>query len=261
MTPGRGGVAAACKNARRMHFLPLVGRVGLEEPAGMPFPRNFNLHAALARRPRSAFTLVELLVVIAILAILVALAFPFVRSSIAAGDRAACVQNLKALSAGVMLFAADNNGEIPIDGKAFRLTLQPYLRGSSGGLMDHNEILSYYHCRAALRARSVSLREPTVTYGYNGSLGYPNASPPRRMRMIEINHPAKTMMIMDGRKSATIWFFEVGPGNQRRLQPEDFVHGGKVNAAYVDGHVAALSPADLPASGNDVFWSPKGVVP
>lgn len=258
--PDDGMVAR--KNALQIRFLPLVGRPGVEEPAGVSLPRSCDSRAALARPAApSAFTLVELLVVIAILAILVALAFPLVRNSIAASDRAACVHNLKALSAGVMLFAADNNSEFPIDGAAFRLQLQDYIRGMSGGKKDHNEILSYYHCRAALRAHSVSLQEPTVTYGYNGRLGYPRAEPPRGMRLVEVAHPAKTMMIMDGRKSPTIWFFEVGPGQGRRLQPKDFVHGGKVNAAYVDGHVATLGPDDLPADRNDVFWDPKGVVP
>jgi prepilin-type N-terminal cleavage/methylation domain-containing protein len=273
MTPGRGGAAAACKNARRMHFLPLVGRFGLEEPAGMPSPRNFNFHAVLARRrPPSAFTLVELLVVIAILAILVSLAFPFVRNSIAAGDRAACVQNLKALHAGVMLFAADNNGQIPSGNggegnklPAFRTALQPYIRGMPGGT-DDRRTLSYWHCRACLRARSVNFREPSVTYGYNGRLGYQGAPKPedrRLMRLNEIPSPGKTMMIMDGRYASTaFWTLEVGPGKNRRPQePEDFVHRGKINAIYVDGSAGAVGPGDLPPTDESVFWNPKGVVP
>lgn len=275
MTPGlcvttearrpAGGLAAR-KNALRIRFLPLVGRPGVEEPAGVSLPRSCDSRAALARPDApSAFTLVELLVVIAILAILVALAFPLVRNSIAAGDRAACVHNLKTLSAGVMLYAADNSGRIPAGNfgsdkslPMFRLALPPYLPTGAANFKDEK----YFHCRAALRARKVPFSQPTVTYGFNGQLGHQNASPPRLMLLTEIANPSKTMMIMDGRYALpTIWNFEVSPTKNRVLQPEDFVHGGKANVAYVDGHVATLGPDDLPDDKNDVFWNPKGVVP
>ncbi len=258
-----GGMVAG-KSALHIRFLPLVGWSRVKDYSSVLSPRCPTIRNAPSLRGwRSAFTLVELLVVIAILAILVTLAVPFAQSSMAAGDRAACVQNLKALSAGVMLFAADKNGLIPTNGTSFRTDLQPYIRGMSGGKKDHNEVLSYYQCRAALRARLGSFQDEQgnyeATYGYNGGLSGPGVN----SRLMAIPSPGKTMMIIDGRfvPSGTQWGRNVGPGNNQRLQAEDFVHGGKVNAAYVDGHVAALGPDDLPADRNDVFWDPKGVVP
>jgi len=258
--------ATAPKIARRMAFLPLSKRCFLLNDDCMPAPRNVGLTSPFGSFAlRAAFTLVELLSVTAILAILAALAFPVARMSIAAGDRAACLHNLKNLHAGVVLFAADNNGQILAANSGadnslpqFRVELQPYLSTGEGPAREEK----YFFCRAALRARNVSFSEPTITYGYNGSLSYPTAQPPRLMRLNEILQPAKTMMIMDGRfASPTIWNFLVGPGANRRPQPLDFVHGGSVNAVYVDGHVSTLKPEDLPADGKDVFWDPKGTVP
>ncbi len=269
MTPGlcvtrkahrpSGGMVAR-KKALHIRCLPLVGWGRVKDYSTMSPPRCPALRTTPAWRGwRSAFTLVELLVVVAILAILVTLAFPLAQGSMAAGDRAACVQNLKTLSAGVMLFAADKNGLMPTNGSSFRTDLQPYIRGVSGGRLDHKEIMSYYQCRAALRARLGSFQDEQgnyeATYGYNGGLNGPGVN----SRLMAIPSPGKTMMIIDGRfvPSGTQWGRNVGPGNQRP-QPEDFVHGGKVNAAYVDGHVATLD--ELPDDRNDIFWDPKGVV-
>ena len=54
------------------------------------------------------FTLVELLVVIAIIAILAAIAFPLVRSSIEKGQSAKCVANLRGVGALITGYVADN---------------------------------------------------------------------------------------------------------------------------------------------------------
>lgn len=254
------------KKARHIDFLPLGDRDGFEEDAVMRHPSNAGASGVPdSYYARAAFTLVELLVIVAILGVLAVLLFPTIQSSIASGDRAACLNNLKTLHAGVTLFAADRDGQILSanagrDGTLpqFRVDIHPYLSPGAASAKDEG----YFYCRAALRARKVNFSESTITYGYNGSLGYPNYTPPRLMRLNEILNPSKTMMIMDGRyANPTIWNFAVGPGNNRRPQPEDFVHSGKVNVVYVDGHVSALEPGDLPTDSNDVFWDAKGTVP
>lgn len=62
---------------------------------------------------RRAFTLVELLVVVAVVLILCALWLPAVSRSRQSAKRAACLNNLKQVSAGLHMFADDNGDVLP----------------------------------------------------------------------------------------------------------------------------------------------------
>ena len=62
---------------------------------------------------RAAFKLVELLVVIAIIGLLVALLLPAVQAAREAGRRAQCVNNLKQIAMGVLLFEEAKGGLPP----------------------------------------------------------------------------------------------------------------------------------------------------
>ncbi|MGB8168907.1 MAG: prepilin-type N-terminal cleavage/methylation domain-containing protein [Chthoniobacteraceae bacterium] len=68
--------------------------------------------------PRGAFTLVELLVVVAIIAILAALLLPVLETVRSQARSGACISNLRQIGAGIALYAADHDGQIPYGPKA-----------------------------------------------------------------------------------------------------------------------------------------------
>jgi prepilin-type N-terminal cleavage/methylation domain-containing protein/prepilin-type processing-associated H-X9-DG protein len=62
---------------------------------------------------RRAFTLIELLVVIAIIAILAALLLPALASAKKKAAQTACLNNMKQLGTGMLMYVDDNNGAFP----------------------------------------------------------------------------------------------------------------------------------------------------
>lgn len=70
----------------------------------------------MSQRKRLAFTLVELLVVIGIIAMLMSILLPFLRKATQAAHETQCMNNLRQLGIGAMMYADANKGIVPYDG-------------------------------------------------------------------------------------------------------------------------------------------------
>lgn len=111
----------------------------------------------------------------------------------------------------------------------------------------------------------------TSTYGFNSGIRFTGTESQFNLRKQAIRHPSLTMILMDGSNAWSgnhsavnhaFWYFEVSAGGSRRPvsndQKDDFVHKGRVNVLFIDGHAESRSPREIPADSSNVFWNYKG---
>jgi prepilin-type N-terminal cleavage/methylation domain-containing protein/prepilin-type processing-associated H-X9-DG protein len=230
----------------------------------------------------SAFTLTEILVVLAIIVVLAALLFPQAQKMMNRADESKFISNLKAVSAGLLLCAADDNGRIPAFSGADASTMWQVRVAPHLGENPSSPIYS----SVSGRYRSV-MRDPgdrtlyqgktpirNIAINGDGNLvpsGTAGASPPYGAcnRMLStITYPSKMALLGPGTASeiSTDW------GSGARLRYVDLNnalasdlknfrrYGDYMHFAFVDGHVEKLplervkSELNLNKTGKSIFF-------
>jgi len=198
---------------------------------------------------KHAFTLVELLVVISIIAILAAIAIPFVRSSIEKGQSAKCMANLRDIGAQINGYAAENGFYPRTVNKATLWDLTAEWSGSR----RH----SIWHCPARLIKKGTG-SNPNFTPSYSGNDRLFTVT---GLRVAAVPRPSQVIAAIDAsQRSGSGWANHQMnvPGANNPANAENplqgvpitapnadinptacvrYRHNGAANALFLDGHV------------------------
>lgn len=246
--------------------------------------------------PRSSFTLIELLVIVAIIAILAAMLMPALKNAREAAYSVRCKNNLRQIMQAFALYATENNGYcVPWRNWTapsspfpyFYLSLDRYLRTGigNGGLGTLSNLtarpsLSLWMCPGNLTGRSggwdsVQWELPghAVTVGYGMNIGPSTASEgvmntmsgsavenniiPCLPRFVAyISNPTSKHAFGCTVISKTSPANSSGGAAVQSANSYSYIHQGRSNIAYIDGHVESRSKTQVAQDGS--WWLPDG---
>ncbi len=202
------------------------------------------------RKSGSGFTLIELLVVITIIAILAAILFPVFLNAKRAGQAKACYGNIKTFGNAMLLYADEYHGYmVPCiqheydtdppdypDRKSGRLLLYPYIRSRKA-----------YMCPAMIRDAATWYTDSDITHDIPSSYGLnqevtSNDSDPQLRHLHRISeYPRPTQIIALGEVKGGIWTCDFKMALRQNIPLyAPFYHFGRMNVAFVDGHVKSV---------------------
>jgi len=199
-------------------------------------------------RFQEAFTLIELLVVIAIIAVLMAILMPALNRAREQGRRAVCLNHLKTLTLGWMMYADENDDRI-VNGEAYWApTADPAAPVPTSGPHKGEPYCGaekVYRCPTGIRGE---MRTYSTGYGMNGCfdatgtyIGNRGVRVGKTVLMVkrrsEISVPApayRLVFLDEGRISPDSYAIHyVTP---RWWDPPFVRHGDGTNVSFADGH-------------------------
>lgn len=216
-----------------------------------------------SRGNRQGFTLTEILVTLGITAVLIAALLPIYSKATLASGGAACTQNLRTLAHAHTLYRQEHTNFFTSSRWDNPSTdrhnpgLQDYL-----GLTGSETKDTVMSCPLIQRGPSPSRRPMHMNYSINTTATYQYHINSRNVAT-KITDPSKYLLFTEGvvnpvlgsqQREAYNYFVAIS-WSQKEMQ--QFIHQGKQNVVFLDGHVAMLKPADFPEGKNaykELLW-------
>ncbi|MFA6960820.1 MAG: prepilin-type N-terminal cleavage/methylation domain-containing protein [Opitutaceae bacterium] len=226
-------------------------------------------------RKKRAFTLVELLAVLAVIGILAAILIPVVGRVRSSARSTQCVSNLRQIGVALRLFAADHKNHLPV---SYNLTntadnnwwyhLNPYtgeqpmkLAWTGAASVREISLSGIYHCPETdpTDADNVAMFPSNgwVSYKMNARFRTADTSPQKvggsiGISLSQFEKPGHTIAVCEGRVTPEFDTYTASTaGNNARTVV--YPHGKRMNALFVDGHVAPFDLETLQRQWLDVY--------
>lgn len=224
--------------------------------------------------PSSAFSILELIISVGIVALLVTLAIPAAGRFTQSGKQTACMQNLRQLHTAIASYAADHNGEFPVDrfNSATGTSWYGALLGRRGNNYDLENGYIVHAGYGKKRAPFFCPANPTpivasgsigwTTYAINSNLYVndtnstndgaedPNYRERRTAQRMSTVNGNKALLTDACKRSVTPPASTYKIAGARYSNPwsdSHPVHGERVNVLFVDGHIESPRVTPRPA--------------
>ncbi len=237
------------------------------------------------QKKRAAFTLIECLVAIGILVVLVALIFgPALKGIRGNATSVRCISNLRQMGAAFYLYAADNNGQLPMiagdataassddqdgKGKQWDAQITPYIAVRSAVAKTAQKDTLFFCPNSEPDPSYANKAVVPLSYTYNVNLGKSETSP--GVRLAGSANLSTVVVLADLQLSSSTpehsYVPQTGQGRNNTIVFRgnnaflSFRHNERINILFLDGSV---SPRRRVVEGlstsppENVRWTPEG---